>query len=575
MPGGTVLADPGRRLRAALLLFAIVLSLFAGRLFQIQGLEASAYAAEADQHRTQSQTISAVRGTISDADGVALATTVEARDITVDQTRVVDPAASARLLAPLVDLPVADVKTSLTGDKRFAYVAKALDPATWKRIKALEIPGIYSQVSMRRVYPAGELGANVIGFVGADGRGLGGLEYGLDEVLAGTDGTTTFEVGAGGQQIPTGAGSTDPAVDGSDVTLTIDRDIQHAAQQAIAKQVKRLRAESGTVIVTDPATGAILAMATAPTFDPNDPAAASPENRGNRALTEVYEPGSTSKIMTMAGALEDGAVTPRTKFTVPNQLRRGEETFNDDVPHPTWYLTTAGVLARSSNLGTILAAERLGRERLGFYLEKFGIGQETGLGVEGESPGILAPASQWDDQTSATIPFGQGLSVNAMQATSVFSTIANGGVRVAPSLVKSYTGPDGEVVAAPAPKTERVVSEKTAEQMRGMMEAVATDQGTAPLSRIPGYRVAGKTGTANRVDATCSCYRGYTSSFIGMAPADAPKLVVSVVLQNPKGGYFGGQVAAPVFREVASFALQALRIPPTGAKPSRYPLTFG
>jgi len=381
-------------------------------------------------------------------------------------------------------------------------------------------------------------------------------------------------VGAGGHEIPTAADHVVPAVDGSDVTLNIDRDIQYAAQQAIAAQVRKTHADSGTVIVENPHTGAIYAMATVPSFDPNDAGTASPANRGNRALTDIYEPGSTSKVITMAAALNEGAVTPKTHISVPSALTRGNRVFHDDVRHGLWHLTTTGVLARSSNLGAILTSERIGRDKLDAYLQRFGIGQPSGLGVAGESPGLLAPLSQWNATTAATVAFGQGLSVNAMQATDVFATIANNGIRVDPSLVKSYTLPNGKVVAAPAPKTHRVVTAKTAATLRSMLESVVSSEGTAPLAEIPGYRIAGKTGTANRVDPTCGCYRGYTSSFIGMASAESPQLVVSVVLQNPRDGHFGGQVAAPVFRTVMSFALEALRIPPTGARAPHYPLTF-
>ena len=565
-------AASARRLRAALLLFAFVLTVFAGRLVQIQGLESSAYAAEAEAGRVKQATLPAVRGSILDADGVALATSVEARDVTVDQTMVSDPAAEAALLAPLLKLPVDRVQAAMTGTKRFAYVAKAVTPETWKRIAELELDGVYSQASTRRVYPAGSLAANVVGFVGAEGRGLGGVEHSLDEELAGRDGLATYQVGAGGRPIPAAGGSERAAVDGVDVTLTIDRDIQHAAQRAIAQQVRAADADSGTVVVTNPRTGEILALAVAPTFDPNEPGDADAEDRGNRALSEVYEPGSTSKVMTMAAALEEGAVVPQTEVVVPPSLDRGVNTFHDSHEHGTLHLTATGVLAQSSNLGTMLVAESIGREKLVEYLERFGIGSPSGLGFLGESRGVLPELDTWSPETFATVSFGQGLSVNAVQASQVFATIANDGVRVEPTLIRSRTGPDGEVVEAEPKPQHRVVSPETARTLRLMMESVVGASGTAPQAKIPGYRVAGKTGTANRVDPDTGRYSGYTSSFIGMAPADDPELVVSVTLQNPRNGYYGGTIAAPVFRKVMSFALQSLRIPPTGTKVQAYPL---
>jgi cell division protein FtsI (penicillin-binding protein 3) len=513
-----------------------------------------------------------VRGSITDAEGVALATSVEARDVTVDQTMVTDPAAEAAVLAPELGLSVDEVQAALTGEKRFAYVAKAITPEKWKRIEALELDGIYSQASTRRVYPAGSLAANIVGFVGADGRGLGGIEHSLDEALAGEDGLSTYQVGAGGRPIPAAGGTERSAVDGVDVALTIDRDIQYAAQRAIAQQVKAVNAESGSVIVSDPRTGEILALAVAPSFDPNKSGKADADDLGNRALSEVYEPGSTSKVMTLAAALEEGTLTPTTHVVVPPMLRRGVNEFHDSSEHGTLHLTATGVLAQSSNLGTMLAAESIGREKLVDYLEKFGIGQPSGLGVQGESRGVLPPLDTWSPETFATVSFGQGLSVNAVQATQVFSTIANDGVRVEPSLIRSQTRSDGTVVETAERKEHRVISAETATTLRSMMESVVGAHGTAPMARIPGYRVAGKTGTANRVDPDTGRYSGYTSSFIGMAPADDPELVVSVTLQNPRNGYYGGTIAGPVFKKVMSFALQSLRIPPTQTKHRPYPL---
>ncbi len=323
----------------------------------------------------------------------------------------------------------------------------------------------------------------------------------------------------------------------------------------------------------DPRTGAILALATVPSFDPADPGAAAPADRGNRALSDVYEPGSTSKIMTMSAVIQEGKLTPNSTIVVPSSLRRGGRTFHDDVPHGQWKLTLTGVLARSSNMGTMLAAETIGPNKLYTYLKKFGIGDPTGLDFPGESPGLLSPPSSWSTAQFETIAFGQGLAVNAVQAASVYATIANDGVRVQPSLVAGSTGPTGVFTPAPAPTKTRVVSPTTAAEVRAMLESVVSDEGTAPMARIPGYRVAGKTGTANRIDSSCGCYRGYTASFIGFAPADAPRLVVAVTLQNPKNGHFGGRLAGPVFKDVMSFALQTLQIPPTGTTPPRLRIT--
>jgi cell division protein FtsI (penicillin-binding protein 3) len=373
-----------------------------------------------------------------------------------------------------------------------------------------------------------------------------------------------------------------PAIPGSDVELTIDRDIQWAAQSAVTAQVRESAADRGYVIVQDSRTGEILAMANAPGYDPGDLAHADPRALGNAALQDAYEPGSVSKLMSMAAILDTGTATPATRVTVPGTLPRADRVFHDDVDHGTWYLTLNGVLAKSSNIGTILASQQLGATQqqanqvLYSYLRKFGIGRPTGLGFPGETPGILAKPQDWNASQQFTIPFGQGLSLNALQATSVYSTIANGGVRVRPSLIRGTTGPDGRFVPAAAPQRTRVVSERTATTLSAMLESVVGDeQGTGVKARIDGYRVAGKTGTANRVDPVTGRYQGYTASFMGFAPADDPRITVSCVIQNPtRGSYFGGQICGPVFKQVMEFALKTLRVPPSGKSAPTLPVDF-
>ncbi|MGZ4610081.1 MAG: peptidoglycan D,D-transpeptidase FtsI family protein [Actinomycetes bacterium] len=568
------LADSHRRLRGAVLLLAVVLSLFGARLVQLQGLDATTYAAAAEAGRLRTVTLPAERGTITDRNGIALATTVAAVNVTADQTLVTDPAAEAQALAPLLGADATDLQTRLTGTKRFAYVAKNVTPAVWRKVRDLNLadtnglPGIFGEQTSRRIYPGGDLGANIVGFVGADGKPLAGLEYTLDKVLAGHDGQATYELSAGGRRIPSSEDAQHDAVPGKDVRLTIDRDIQWVAQKAIAKAVKATSAESGTVIVLDPHTGDLLAMATAPTFDANRPGSAKPSARGNRALTEPYEPGSTGKVITASALIQEGKITPQTPITVPNRLCRAGKCFKDFENHPTEHLTYAGTLAKSSNIGTIKAAERLGNlKELYPYLDRFGIGHPTGLGLPGEASGQLLKPGQWSATSGYTMTFGQGYSVNTVQMASVFATIANDGVRATPRLVAGTTGPDGKVDAAPASSRTRVIKTRTAQTVRLMLETVTGKGGTAPLARVPGYRVGGKTGTAQRFNPSCGCYRGYTMSFIGLAPVDKPGLVVAVTLQSPKSAIGGGVNAGPVFKEVMSFALEALRIPPTGTKP--------
>ena len=565
--------DPHRRLRAWQICLLVALSVVAGRVIDVQAVQGPALAAAATKDRMRTVTLPAVRGDITDINGVPLATTVQARNVTVDQTLVKDPAAEAAQLAAVLGGGAAAFRARMTGERRFVYLAKSVTPQTWARVAALKLPGVFSEVSSTRVYPAGSVAANVVGYVRPDGNGGSGLEYGFNQELSGTPGSEVYQASARGTAIPTADKSGTAPVPGLGVRLTIDRDVQWVAQSAIAAQVAAAKADSGYVVVMNPATGQIYALATVPTFDPNRPAEAAQSDVNNRAVSDVFEPGSTSKVMTMAAAIEEKAVTPFTKIVVPPVLKTPAKTFHDDVAHGTWHLTLAGVLAKSSNIGTIITAQKIGGPKLYSYLKKFGVGEPTGLHFPGESKGRVPAPADWSATTFGTLAFGQGLSVTAVQAASVYATIANGGVRVSPTLVAGYTSADGTFQSAAAPTRTRVVSASTAAQVRLMLESVVTD-GTAPKAAIPGYRVAGKTGTANRIDKDCSCYQGYTSSFIGMAPADKPQLVVAVFLSNPRVGKFGGQLAAPVFKKVMTFALEHFRIPPTGTVHPNLPITW-
>ncbi|WP_329277830.1 peptidoglycan D,D-transpeptidase FtsI family protein [Streptomyces sp. NBC_00691] len=602
------LGSPRPRLRLVSLGLTLVMTAFVVRLLQVQAVDASAYAAKADKYRFQEYTLSAERGEITDRNGIALAASVDAYDITADPqlftpevAKIPDaPEQAAALLAPLLGKEPAElVKKLRTPKSRYTLLARKQTPQVWNQIKDLRraygqkaqrsaggtgvnlLGGVLSEPSTKRVYPNGELAAGILGYVNAEGKGAGGVESMLDPELAGQDGKIRFTQ-SGGRQVPTAGSQGSPAVPGSDIELTIDRDIQWAAQQAITEQVTKSKADRGYVVVQNTRTGEVLAMANAPGFDPNDLSAANAASMGNAALQDAYEPGSTSKIMSMAAVLEEGKAAPDTHVTVPNRLHRGDRLFKDDIDHPTWYLTLNGVLAKSSNIGTILATGRLGATQadsnkvLHSYLRKFGMGSPTGLDYPGETPGILAKPEDWSTSQQYTIPFGQGLSVSAMQAASVYSTIANGGVRVEPTLVRGTKGPDGRFTPAPKPEESRVVSEKTAKTLAQMLESVVDDrEGTGNKAAIPGYRVAGKTGTANRVDPELGRYKGYTASFAGFAPADDPQITVYCAIQNPtKGSYFGGQICGPIYKKVMEFALKTLHVAPTGSEPARLPVIF-
>ncbi|MFF3983322.1 peptidoglycan D,D-transpeptidase FtsI family protein [Streptomyces sp. NPDC001797] len=602
------LGSPRPRLRMVGLALTLVLLVFVGRLLQVQAVDASAYAAKAEQNRYVVHTLAAERGGITDRNGVALAISEDAYDITADPTmftskqlKVSDgPEQAAALLAPILGKSQADLVKLLrpaNKDLRYVRLATRQTPQVWKQIKDLKaaltakaatgdstvnvLAGVFADPSSQRVYPNGDLAAGILGWVNADGKGGGGIEQQLDKELTGKDGKIRYAQ-SGGREVPTAGSTETPAVPGSDVELTIDRDIQWAAQNAITEQVKKSKADRGYVVVQDTRTGQILAMADSPGFDPNDLSTADADAMGNAAVQDAYEPGSTAKVMSMAAVLEENAATPLTHVVVPNRLHRGDRLFKDDVDHDTWYLTLNGVLAKSSNIGTILAAGQLGKTQeqanqvLYSYLRKFGIGSYSGLGFPGETKGILAAPGKWSTSQQYTIPFGQGFSINAMQAASVYSTIANGGVRVEPTLVRGAKGADGRFTPAAQPKKSRVISQKTAKTLAEMLESVVDDeQGTGAKAAIPGYNVAGKTGTANRVDPATGRYRGYTSSFAGFAPADKPRITVYCAIQNATAGsYFGGQICGPIYKQVMEFALKTLQIPPTGAKAANLPVDY-
>jgi cell division protein FtsI (penicillin-binding protein 3) len=565
--------DPIRRLNVGLLLVAFVLSLFAGRLVQLQGIEAKGYAEAAVRQRLSRINLPAVRGPITFAQGQALAMTVDARKIYADPMMVRPDQRNqiASSLAAMFGLNAGDVfKKLMPGPNMNQYVELVhhVEPDRARMVMAMDFKGINTKQEYRRVYPGGALAANVAGFVNGDGDGGAGLESAMNKLLKGRSGWQKVELSENGQQIPMGEDQQSKPIPGRGIRLTLDRDIQWKAQDAVARQVRATGAESGSVIVMDPRNGQILAMATAPTFNPAAYYDAKPGDLGDRVVQDGFEPGSTSKVITAAAAMEAGGVTPGTVFAVPDRLRRYDRTFQDAEPHPTERLTFGGVLAKSSNVGTIMASERVTADKLYQYMRAFGYGQTTGVGLPGESPGLLKPVSQWSGTDRYPIAFGQSVSVNALQTASVYATVANGGVRVTPNLIAGTTDDRGVLTPAAPPASRRVIRQSTADALTRMLEGVTTKEGTAPAAQIPGYRVAGKTGTAQKVNPKCGCYQGggYTATFVGFAPADHPQLVVEVVLQKPRKGYYGGLVAAPVFKDVMSFALQSRKIPPTGSK---------
>lgn len=566
------------RIRILALVFTIALALLSLQLFRVQIIEAANYKLRAVDEMKTTRIVQAPRGEITDVNGVAFARSVSAISIVVDQTQINNPAKTAAFVAPILGLSVAEVQSSITGTRKYSMVLKNGRPALWSKLSsAMEeynsalssrdlgerIIGFFPERSYIREYPSGSLISSLVGFVRADGVGATGLESSMNSVISGTAGRYSY-ARANGAEIPGSQNEIIAPKAGTSVRLTIDRDVQWIAAKAIAEAVKSSGAANGTVIVMDPRTGAIIAHATAPTFDPNNTKGVTLDLMRNPSVQDVYEPGSTGKVMTMAAALEEKTVTPTTVFSVPYGLYRAGKTFHDHEKHATQQLTTTGILAVSSNTGSIKVGETLGSQRLYDYLTKFGIGTKTGSGLPGESAGILRPVNTWSGTTAPTVAFGQGYSLTAMQATSVFATIANGGVRVSPTVVAGTRDDSGHFTPAGNRESVRVISEETAAKLRIMMESVVSANGTAPSAAIPGYRVAGKTGTAQRVDPITGKYSGYTASFIGFAPADSPRYVINVTLQRPRNGHFGGALCGPVFKKVMTFVLQSEHVAPTG-----------
>lgn len=577
------------RIRSVMVITGLAFALIICQLFSVQVVRAGTISAKAANELRNTSVLLAPRGLISDVNGVELARSVAAVNIVVDQTQITDPAKAAQITSPVLGITPTELTALYSGTLMYKMIVKNTTPETWIRLQdtlasynkvvlkqkgglAKRIVGFFSERGYIREYPTGKLSASLIGFTNDAGVGASGIESSMENTLAGVNGQYAYENGAG-TVIPGSAQIRVEAKPGTSVKLTIDRDIQWVAQDAISQAVKSANAKSGTVIVMDPKTGAILAQASAPTFDPAVKKSISLLSIRNPAVQDTYEPGSTGKVITVSAALEEKKLTPTTVFTIPYAFKAGGTTFHDHERHATQRLTTTGLLAVSSNTGAIQIGQELGKDSLYNYLTKFGIGQNTGSHLPGESSGILHPVKDWSDTSEPTIAFGQGYSVTALQATSVFATIANDGVRVTPTVVAGTTDSTGHYSPAKGQRTERVVSADTASKVRMMLESVVSDNGTAPAAAIPGYRVAGKTGTAMKYNDSCSCYRGYTASFIGFAPADMPKYVVSVTIQEPQGLHWGGSLGGPVFKKVMSFVLQAKHVAPTAPKTDSYPLT--
>ncbi len=547
-----------RRIGGIFALFFGLLLIAGGRTLYLGALKGGSLRKAAATQQLTYEVVPAQRGSITDRNGVDLAVSEPAQDVSADPYLLTEPLATAQKLAPLLGKPQAQVLRELSQRSGFVYLARALPAKQAREVMALKVPGVSGTPVMRRVYPRATLAAQVLGAVGTEGDGLSGLEYSSNSLLHGHTGERRVVSDARGQ--PVSISEPHPEQAGTPLSLTIDANIQQRAEEVLGAVGRVFSPKDATAIVMDPRTGAILAMANWPQVNPNDPSASSPEAMENRAVGFDYEPGSTFKAVTVAGALQQGLVTPTSSFFVPNQIRVADRTIHDDTEHADETLTTAQILAQSSNVGAIKIGALEGPSNFSNWVSRFGFGRRTGIELPGEEIGQVLPVSKYSGSSMGNLPIGQGQLVTPLQMASAYSAIANGGILQPPHIIQSV-GSRSQAV----PAGRRVISAQTAGSLRQMLEGVLAPGGTASEVSIPGYQLAGKTGTASKVDPATGEYSktAYVASFMGFAPASNPKLLCAVIVDEPQAGsIFGGTVAAPAFGEIMSFALPYLRIPP-------------
>jgi cell division protein FtsI (penicillin-binding protein 3) len=565
----------------------ILLLIVAGRVVVIQGFDPGGLASAAADKRTQSSVLASERGKILDANGSVLAQSIIRYDIvgapnentasdtfkradTEGNVVVVNRETGLKQLAAALGQTEESIRKALSGEAKFSYIARSVDLTLERQVMGLGIPGVRSRPIEKRTYPQGSVAGSIVGYTNEDG-GAAGVELSLNDRLKGQDGERTFQTGADGIIIPTAPLELKPATNGQSVKLTIDSDLQYAAQVAIETHAQKLNADWANIVVIEVKTGKVRAMAETRTVDPNNPSATAEADRGARSVQAALEPGSTEKAITAAGAIEEGKVSPDTHIVVPPSYTVNGQTFNDASPHGTENRTFAGIIGFSMNTGTVMVGEQLTKQQRYDYLKKFGIGESTGIPLPGETSGLLAQPDDWDGRQEFAVLFGQGVSQTPLQTTMAFQTIANNGVRLKPQLIESYIDPDGtEHKVGPQPGA-RAISEKTAQQVKDILESVVTVGGATDV-KVPGYRVGGKTGTAEAVSENGGL-DGYTASFVGMAPMEDPQYVVMVNVQRPKGNIYGISTA-PVFNEIMGRVLSRYNVPPSQTPSVKLPQTY-
>jgi cell division protein FtsI (penicillin-binding protein 3) len=573
-------ARPARhagRLRAGHIALAVALAVTALKLVAVQTVQAGELIEGSVRQRTTEILLPAERGAILDRSGEPLAFSVEARALVANPRQIASTkgpgartyaAAMAAAVADATGRDFAELRAQLLSDRGYVVLDPLVDPDVARDLRQ-RFPEIAVEERERREYPGGRLASNVVGAASwnAEQRrltGLVGLESAQDGVLAGSDGLRVVDTAEGSSTVIPGSTRFErPAIPGSDLALTVDSDLQFTVQRLLDAEIARTGARGGSAVVLDAASAHVLAMANGRTFDPRDLASATPEQLGNPAVTSPFEPGSVNKIVTMAAALEYGVAAPADVLAVPGSIEVADRTIRDAWEHGTERYTITGVLAKSSNVGTIMTAQEVGEERFADMLARFGLGAPTGIGLPGESGGRVPPRADWSGSTFGNLPIGQGLSMTVLQMAGMFQAVANDGLRVPPRIVDATVAPDGTRTPEPAPEPVRVVSAETAAQLRTMLTAVTQDargqQGTGPEAAVPGYQVAGKTGTAQQVDPDCGCYSTstYWITFAGMFPAEDPRYVIGIMLDAPGRG----ASAAPLFHDIATYLGQREQLP--------------
>lgn len=595
--------DHVRRLRSIFVVFALSATLLGIRLVDLQIVRAEQLSQSASEFRTRTEKIQAKRGDILDSSGAVLATSVERYNVAVNQEKIAayihyeeyedgkfravgtGAAEAAKLLAPLLDMDQAELGGLLLGGQEkhtFVYVKKDISPELWREIRSLRITGIEPEQVMKREYPNGNVAGNILGYTGLTGQeraedelpevatGQAGIERTQEEVLTGEDGSITYQV-ADGTILPNAQRTEVPAVDGNDVRLTINRDLQKTLQDALNKPVGEQGAEWASAVVLEIGTNRVLALAESGTPNPGDLAETSPENWGSRAVQAVVEPGSTGKLITFAAGIDQGTITPETTFNTASSITMPNgESISDNDEHPAEVLTTAGVLAYSYNTGLVQIGDTIPDEVRFDYMQKFGIGSKTGIELPAESGGLLWPVSSWDNRTRYTTMFGQGWAATTLQLGQMVSILGNDGVRVPVHIVDSTIAPDGQEIPTVVGESERVISSESAQTMLDMMQAVTDTGSTGWRAAVPGYNIAGKTGTAQVPDENGQLTKR-VGTFVGVVPAEDPQIAIAVTVYNADGAGYGGDVAAPVFKDTVTFAVRQLGIPPSTVPLVRLP----